>query len=48
MWPPISNIIKMLLIEYGPIQGQDADFRVSILHDGRKFSKDESLGEKKV
>ena len=39
-WPPISDKIKFLLIEHGPEQGLDADFRESTSQDGRKFGKE--------
>lgn len=42
-WPPTSDKLKMILMEYGPIQGQEIDFRVSVSNNGQRFSKDWSF-----
>jgi hypothetical protein len=39
-WPNVNDKIRRCLVEHGPDQGMDADFRTSVSEDRRRFSLD--------
>jgi hypothetical protein len=40
LWPELSNGLKCLLIEHGPVQNKSAKYSASVRDDGRQFSPD--------
>jgi hypothetical protein len=38
LWPELSDVLKCLLIEHGPVQNKSAKYSAGVRDDGRQFS----------